>query len=510
MVAPAKWRRRLLHAALTAGLFCPLAAALGDTLYAPPYSESTPAAGMPTAGTPAAGTPAAGMPAAGTPAAGMPAAGRPVLVARGIGVLSPVQPIPVRPAPSIDARAVPLDPAPCDLMVAEPAMDTSVQGTGGSGDADPIPGLGSSLNGAAEVGAAEVGAAQVGSAQAGPAPGQATANGAAGSSPLGCELTASAPTADSAAAPEETPPDYDFALDTGDIPRIPVVVISGVSRPSRPWFASVSGQDGLRYAGDRNWVYRNTTGPSLTVGNINANAPVWGSSAPVGGLQIANWAGSSATVPEGSFGYSSSVGKLNRMDPTASSGAVDYGASVGTGSVRYGLTPALTVEGQMQSAPSLTTRGMGTTYAAGEYGTFQAGATQSTFDASNAWRYRIGYSVDVADTVNLGYTNEQIGAGFGDLSTYSGGVASAPQSRNTLSAGVPITGWGTFSGTYSGLHEGSTLAEQRVGLSHSMFVAPKVKLAVGADRDIISGNYEWRANLSMPVDTFMRGTWLSW
>lgn len=495
MVAPAKWRRRLLHAALAAGLFCPLAAALGDTLYAPPYSESTPVGG--------------------TPAAGMPAAGRPVLVARGIGVLSPVQPIPVRPAPSIDARAVPLDPAPCDLMVAEPAMDTSVQGAGGSGDADPIPGLGSSLNGAAEVGAAEVGAAevgaaQVGAAQAGPAPGQATANGAAGSSPLGCELTASAPTADSAAAPEETPPDYDFALDTGDIPRIPVVVISGVSRPSRPWFASVSGQDGLRYAGDRNWVYRNTTGPSVTVGNINANAPVWGSSAPVGGLQIANWAGSSATVPEGSFGYSSSVGKLNRMDPTASSGAVDYGASVGTGSVRYGLTPALTVEGQMQSAPSLTTRGMGTTYAAGEYGTFQAGATQSTFDASNAWRYRIGYSVDVADTVNLGYTNEQIGAGFGDLSTYSGGVASAPQSRNTLSAGVPITGWGTFSGTYSGLHEGSTLAEQRVGLSHSMFVAPKVKLAVGADRDIISGNYEWRANLSMPVDTFMRGTWLSW
>lgn len=500
MVAPAKWRRRLLHAALAAGLFCPLAAALGDTLYAPPYSESTPVGGTP---------------AAGTRAAGMPAAGRPVLVARGIGVLSPVQPIPVRPAPSIDARAVPLDPAPCDLMVAEPAMDTSVQGAGGSGDADPIPGLGSSLNGAAEVGAAEVGAAevgaaQVGAAQAGPAPGQATANGVAGSSPLGCELTASAPTADSAAAPEETPPDYDFALDTGDIPRIPVVVISGVSRPSRPWFASVSGQDGLRYAGDRNWVYRNTTGPSVTVGNINANAPVWGSSAPVGGLQIANWAGSSATVPEGSFGYSSSVGKLNRMDPTASSGAVDYGASVGTGSVRYGLTPALTVEGQMQSAPSLTTRGMGTTYAAGEYGTFQAGATQSTFDASNAWRYRIGYSVDVADTVNLGYTNEQIGAGFGDLSTYSGGVASAPQSRNTLSAGVPITGWGTFSGTYSGLHEGSTLAEQRVGLSHSMFVAPKVKLAVGADRDIISGNYEWRANLSMPVDTFMRGTWLSW
>lgn len=398
-------------------------------------------------------------------------------MARGIGVLSPVQPMPVRPAPSLDTRAVPLGPPPCDLQAAEPAMDTSVQGTDDAGSADLIPGMGTTLNG-----------------ESAPAP-------------LACEQVAQQP----ASTPEEEfVPAYDFALDSGDIPRIPVVVISGVSRPSRPWFASVSGQDGLRYGGDRNWVYRNTAGPSVTVGNINANAPVWGSSAPVGGLQIANWAGTSATVPEGSFGYSSSVGKLNRMDPTASSGAVDYGASVGSGSVRYGLTPALTVEGQMQSAPALTTRGMGTTYAAGEYGTFQAGATQSSFDASNAWRYRIGYSVDVADTVNLGYTNEQIGAGFGDLSTYSGGVSATPQSRNTLTAGVPISGWGTLSGTYSGLHEGSTLAEQRVGLSHSMFVAPKVQLAVGADRDIVTGNYGWRANLSMPVDTFMRGTWLSW
>lgn len=433
MVAPAIWRRRLLHAALTAGLACPFIPAFG-----------------------------------GTPAA--PSSPVPAYVARGIGVLSPVQPLPVRPAPSIESRAVPLDPTPCDLQSAEPAMDTSVVG---ASDTDPIPGTGSTLSGEAPAATLGCGTAQ-------------------------------------AAAPAADPPEYTFDLQSGDIPSGPVVVVSGVSRPSRPWFASVSGQDGLRYGGDRNWVYKNTSGPTVAVGNISANAPAWGSSAPVGGLQISNSLGSGSTLPAGSFGYSSSLGKLNRMDPSATSGAVDYGASVGSGTVRYGLTPVLTLEGQMQSAPSLTTRGMGTTYAAGDYGTFQAGATQSSYDASSAWRYRFGYNVDVADAVNLGYTNEQIGAGYGDLSNYSGGVASAPQTRNTLSAGVPITGWGTLSGTYSGLHEGSALAEQRVGLSHSMFVAPKVKLAVGADRDIISGNYEWRANLSMPVDTFMRGTWLSW
>ena len=438
MIAPAITRRKwLLRAALAAGAAFPLAPALG-----------------------------------GSPDPFLPSPGAAAGWTRGIGALAPVQPLPVRPAPSLESRAVPLDPSPCGLQTMEPAVDTSVRATGEPDLLDlGIPGTGAALTGDVEPLPADCGAL---------------------------------------AAPEEPAPDYSFGLEDGDISSVPVVVISGVSRPSRPWFASVGGQDGLRYGGSRNWVYRSTSGPSFAVGNITANAPAWGSGAPVGGLQISNWGGSGATAPEGSFGYSSSVGRLNNMDPAASSGAVDYGASVGSGSVRYGLTPVLTLEGQMQSAPSLTTRGMGTTYAAGDYGTFRAGATQSSFDAVNAWRYRFGYSVDVADTVNLGYTAEQTGAGFGDLSTYSSGAASAAQTRNTLSAGVPITGWGTLSGTYSGLREGSALAEQRVGLSHSMFVAPKVKLAVGADRDILSGDYEWRANLSMPVDTFMRGTWLSW
>ena len=189
MPAPASWRRRLLYTALTAGLASPLAPAFG-----------------------------------GTPAAPLSPSPAPAYVARGIGVLAPVQPVPVRPAPSMESRAVPLDPTPCDMQTAEPAMDTSV--TGGS-DTEVIPGTGSTLSGDASAG------------------------------PLGC-------TPPQAAADPSDTPEYAFGLESGDIPRVPVVVISGVSRPTRPWFASVSGQDGLRYGGDRNWVYRNTTGPSFS------------------------------------------------------------------------------------------------------------------------------------------------------------------------------------------------------------------------------------------------------
>lgn len=86
----------------------------------------------------------------------------------------------------------------------------------------------------------------------------------------------------------------------------------------------------------------------------------------------------------------------------------------------------------MQSAPSLTTRGVGTTYAAGELGTFQAGATQSTFDAVNAWRYRFGYNVNLADdAVTLGVATEEVGAGFGDLASFQDGGFAHRQMRNT-------------------------------------------------------------------------------
>ncbi|WZB70115.1 hypothetical protein WJ968_31035 [Achromobacter xylosoxidans] len=85
-----------------------------------------------------------------------------------------------------------------------------------------------------------------------------------------------------------------------------MMVYSGVSRRSRAWFSSVGGQGGLRY-GDQNWIYRDTSGPAVAVGNLNTNAPFWGSAAPVGGLQISNWTGSGAALPEGRFGYSSSV-----------------------------------------------------------------------------------------------------------------------------------------------------------------------------------------------------------
>ena len=412
----------------------------------------------------------------------------------GIRVLSPTQSLPVAPVANVPSQELPLDPSPCQMQPAEGLKDASVHES-------PSP--------AAPENAISTVDADHGNA---PPPG----------SPGGPSAVSEAPAGPPAALPVECAnlfPDivpvpeqeYSFGLETVD-PSLqePVVVVTSGHPSTRPWFSAVGSQQGFSYSGGQ-WTYRDTVGPTVSMGNLTANAPIWGSAVPIGGLQVSSsWSGGAQTLAQGAFAYSSAVGRLNYTDTTASAGAIDYGVTAGSGSLRYGLTPKLTLESQMQSAPDMSTHGLGTTYAAGDLGTFQMGATQSNFDHVNAWRYRFGYNVNLAESVSLAVTNEQIGAGFGDLSDYRSGAVGAPTMRNTLAAGVPLRGWGTLTGSYTGTRESGVAVEQRFGLEHSMLVAPSVRLAVGADRDVVTGDYEMRAGITMPVDAFMRGRWLPW
>jgi hypothetical protein len=298
---------------------------------------------------------------------------------------------------------------------------------------------------------------------------------------------------------------YSFTLDEQDAAL--VVIVSRGAASMNPWFSTVGSQQGFAYSGGR-WVYRDDVGPSVALGNLTSNAPLWGNTVPIGGLQLSSgWSGTSDRLKQGDFAYSSSVGRLNYTDTSATSGAIDYGVTASSGSLRYGVTPDLTLESQFQGAPALATRGIGSTFSAGEFGTFRVGATNSHFHQSTAWRYRFGYNVNLTEDVSLAVTNEQVEAGFGDLSTYRSGLNSAPLMKNALAAGIPVSG-GTLMGTYTGTREHGIAVEQRFGVEHSRLIAPQVRLAVGGNRDVLSGDYEVRAGVSMPVEAFLKGSWL--
>jgi hypothetical protein len=420
----------------------------------------------------------------------------------GIQVLSPTQSLPVQPVPEVPFQELaldplPFDPLPCDMRPSEGLTDASVQD-----DASPQISLASEADASALDSPASPGDVAL-SNNALPPDADPPSEARPAALPIECAHVFP----DIPPAPVQS---YSFGLETADRAlHEPVVIVTQRRATTHAWFSSVGSQHGFSYSGG-GWTYRDTVGPTVALGNLTANAPVWGSTAPIGGLQLSSgWNTTSEVLSEGAVAYSSSVGRLNYTDTSATAGAIDYGETAGSGSFRYGLTPALTLESQVQTAPDMATRGLGTTYAAGDIGTFRMGVTRSEFDQTDAWRYRLGYSVNLYESVSLAVTNEQIDAGFGDLSAYRNGAATSPQMRNTLAAGVPLRG-GTLTGTYTGTRESGIAVEQRFGLEHSRFLAPGVRLAVGADRDILTGDYEMRAGISMPVDTFMHGRWLPW
>lgn len=447
-------------------------------------------------------------PASSASAAGVPARS-PGLLARadrGLGVLAPALPMPVKPPRSVDitAELPPCQPASLTAGAATPA-DAGKDGAataadaGKDGAATPAdagkdgaapPDAGTAGTDAAKA-AAQAGADNADPATAGPETHQAAKD----PQPLDCAVvpTAAAEAADATAG----------NLDLDYVPPPPGTTPVKWGRPvgqPKPWFAGISPEGGMQL-GDRSLTYRNVEGPSVSLGSLTPFSPAWSSAATIGGVQVSNLTTSSdSTVPEGKLGYSSVWGRIDNTDPGLTAGGVQYGAPAGSNAVRYGLTRDLTLEGQVQSAHALTTTGLGTTYSMGQWGTLQGGAAQSRFDTSEGWRYSVGYNVKLFDTLKLGYGNELTSSGYGDLASYQDGATPTSQWRNTFSAGVPISGWGEFSGTYSGLRDTSgEMLERRYGISQSMMLSPNVRLAVGADHDVVTGDYGVNMQLTMPI-----------
>ena len=298
----------------------------------------------------------------------------------------------------------------------------------------------------------------------------------------------------------------DFRYSAAAGGEVQVVADSASARPPA-WFGAVPGLSGVQ-RGSGFWQLRDPAGASWTVGALTAAAPAWGNATPMGGLQVSEGAPARTVLPEGAFGYSSTVGRLASTpiftDPSQApeKGSLDFGPAAGSGSLRYGLTPQLTVESQVQTASELRTVGMGGTYSAGQWGTLQAAATEGRLRDSSGWRYALNYDVRLGNYLDLGYRNVVVGAGYGDLAGYQSAPPGASQLSNTLTAGVPLGGLGTFSGTYTGIRVGDSLSHERFGLQHSIAFTPRMRFAVGADRDIVTGDYGVRMELTLPVDIF--------
>jgi len=261
-----------------------------------------------------------------------------------------------------------------------------------------------------------------------------------------------------------------------------------VGKSDRPWTFGAS-----------NWRYADAQGLSVTLGNEEIAAPAWGNSARLGGISVSQ----SSLVSAGdahAWQYTMAVGAL---DYSTGQEDLNYGPKAGNTVVRYGLSPAFTLESQLELAPNLMTSGIGGQYQT-DWGAWSAGVARASQGLYKGWRYQASYSVDLADTLRLSWLNERHTEGFADLSRYQNGAAApgaaAPGGiRQRWTATVPMGRWGDVSGTYESARTSLGEQQRSFGFTQQFWYSPNLRVGLRAEREVVSGDYDIGIRFSVPI-----------
>jgi len=249
--------------------------------------------------------------------------------------------------------------------------------------------------------------------------------------------------------------------------------------------------------GAENWRYTGSDGTDLTLGSYSPRSFVWGGGARLGGVALTRSL-SDGVVAEDRWQYGLVLGALNYTDAAASSGALAYGAGASDAVLRYGVSPDLTLETQVQWAPDMVTAGLGGLYST-SWGAWRVGVAKATRDLHDGWRYRVGYDVSLIEDIKLSWLTEQRSGGFSDLGNYNVFAVDSGQTRNVVSTSIPLGRWGTVRGSYEQVDSQAAPLKQQFMISQQFWYSPNLRVSLSAQREQISGNYGLGLEFALPI-----------
>jgi len=248
--------------------------------------------------------------------------------------------------------------------------------------------------------------------------------------------------------------------------------------------------------GSQNWRYSPGDGPSVTLGSYTPGMTVWGDTPQLGGVALSHSL-TDGVVAEDQWQYAVAVGALDYTG-TGRSGGLVYGPGASDALLRYGVSPEVALESQVQWAPNMVTAGVGGQYQTG-LGAWRLGVARAARDFSRGWRYRVGYDVSVMDDIKLSWLNERRTGGFSDLSNYEGFSGDAGNTRNAWSATVPLGQWGDFSGTFEQVRSAGQPLKRQLGVSQQFWYSPNLRVSLSAQREEVNGDYGLGLQFSVPL-----------
>ncbi|MFZ6677639.1 fimbria/pilus outer membrane usher protein [Undibacterium sp. Tian12W] len=173
---------------------------------------------------------------------------------------------------------------------------------------------------------------------------------------------------------------------------------------------------------------------------------------------------------DGLLSYSAEAGSLRKNYGVQSS---DYGSLVASGSVRYGWSPTLTLEGHAEATAGLRQAGLGLATTVRDWGVLSAAASRSSNAGQQGMQYLLGFERR-AEAASFSVSKMQADRFYRDI----GAIYGSPVPRSLLTASL-----GLYSQQYGSLNLAYTSAKTTLPGTESM---PEIRQL---DADILSFSY---------------------
>lgn len=175
-----------------------------------------------------------------------------------------------------------------------------------------------------------------------------------------------------------------------------------------------------------------------------------------------------------------------------------YGEAAGSGTLRYGVTDWLTLEGHAEAASGLSLAGGGANVRMGNLGVVNTAVSQSRFQGRSGQQFALGYQYN-APWYSLAYQRLQRQSGYADLGAISTQTLRASRRSEQATVSARLGSWGSAGLGYFDVRNPDDSRSRLLNLSWSRSWRRGLSFFLSANRDVETGGWSAAAQLTVPM-----------
>ncbi len=206
----------------------------------------------------------------------------------------------------------------------------------------------------------------------------------------------------------------------------------------------------------------------------------------------------STLLQKGLSDFSVSAGNLRRDYTVRDFG---YGAGVASGTFRYGLSDAFTLEGHAEAASDLTLGGVGGNLRLGNFGVLNTAVSQSQFDGGSGQQVSLGYQYS-SQRYSLSYQRVERRDQYADLTLIDTPYASLSKRSEQATLSVNLNDFGSLGVGYFDVQAADDSRTRLLNLTWSKSLWRNTSFYLSANREIGDSNWAVQGQLVIPFDVY--------